>query len=301
MYWYENRVEANQTCFQATKYNLNWEFNFSICENGYNCAEAEALSEGLIAETSTTTTAVCKVAQIEEEEVAEPASNLVDQDRCDKDEECTNGKCVFAWCTGLFEGSNCNKHEICAIGLACSVNKSYQRGTCVKQAEAEAKCIDDYQCVNTAGCYENFCVEYYSKANGEETIDAIYCASAMVNTITKGDQQVQICDEVTLVTNECTEEMDSCIYMWDYGKNIYKSTGCSCDLKEEGRYCENAPVADDYKEWILPTSHTIRRFYYDKYWQAESPYPQCVQNSLNSRFLTISSLLLVFYALIMLI
>lgn len=80
---------------------------------------------------------------------------------CSSDSWCKFGTCQDYSCVAQEFGAGCSSNGECNPGLRCSNQK------CVKQLQiGEQGCINDYDCVNNAGCDINVCMGYYSVQNG---------------------------------------------------------------------------------------------------------------------------------------
>ena len=107
-------------------------------------------------------------------------------DKCHRHSDCVNDICEWSYCKGKSVNSHCLKHEECDIGLYCDFALN---NTCLYQKANKQNCTDDFECVNTDGCYNNKCTEYLS---------------LLENTTVSSNNEL-LCTSNYLINNQCRQ------------------------------------------------------------------------------------------------
>lgn len=80
---------------------------------------------------------------------------------CSQNSDCISNSCINSYCVGIPAGSACknpdNNIPACELNYYCSSSN-----ICVSKKANGADCKKDYECSNTAGCFNSICTEYYS-------------------------------------------------------------------------------------------------------------------------------------------
>ncbi|CAG9328818.1 unnamed protein product [Blepharisma stoltei] len=172
---------------------------------------------------------------------------------CEDDSWCLYGTCKGGLCYGQEYGSNCQSHGECNKGLRCS------NGKCVNQiAVNQTGCVNDYDCVNNAGCDINTCREYYSVANGDwvdmcensqsQICGSGFCVYGLCQPAIKNSQKLP---------QTCYSNSD-CVSHELASQGITLYTTCQCGYGRNAlSYCTLFPGDDPfqdlmkiYKKWI---------------------------------------------------
>lgn len=237
----------------ANSYNNT--FFLKPCQNSENCD---------------LTTGKCYTPQAIIESFAYPGES------CKINSDCLMQNCSQGICQGYEQGHSCIEHENCSPGLRCYQN------ICIRQIDmTESGCIDDHDCINSAGCnispgnIEGTCLGYLTVSIGIDVSDCSGGVSYLCKTgeclkstkfgnygtcktsTTSVNSIPVICNDFTICTGT---------------DGVYSYTGyCECGYNVNGAsYCSlfngDLPGQTYYNTWqkALVASNgvcnTVRRF-----------------------------------------
>ncbi|CAG9333381.1 unnamed protein product [Blepharisma stoltei] len=181
-------------------------------------------------------------------------------ERCSDSSPCSSYAitgCVSEVCRGSGYNSQCYANDNCNPGYYCANNR------CIAQIEiGKPGCINDYQCVNNAGCdvsssaLSGICVEYFSVADYSEVKNCngytnLLCKSSLCGI--DGEKKACISQLASqkdtpmacTSNNNCTSKIDS-----NYGSIMLFST-CSCGYNSKAEaYCGLFPGDSVYSRYL---------------------------------------------------
>ena len=173
-------------------------------------------------------------------------NNRYPGEKCDENNKCIRGKCNLI-CNGSAFGGSCNDHGDCNVGLFCNNSK------CAYQVSKSGTCKSDYECLNSLGCDNGICNDWYSKnlssevnttftSNPEKLCKSgklfnqtgkVYCVENLY-----GDN-MNVDNSTGLVTCD-VDDITPCRYNNSY-TNVTSREECHCALNTKGNsYCRKA-------------------------------------------------------------
>ena len=181
---------------------------------------------------------------------------------CNEDNDCINKKCVDKKCK-LSDPTKCSSDNDCNIGSFCIEETS----TCSVQLEVGKECKNHDDCVNTAGCFNKKCVNYFSLEDGSKVDDNKYakflCKSGM--------SLDNFCFSGKLKSNNFCTATGICTYNLNNGTEYNSTSACVCGNNENGdKVCKYGTdstqfknLVDLYKSYFNTNNtscHTTERF-----------------------------------------
>lgn len=211
-----------------------------------------------------------------EDPAVDPGSINYPGEPCGQNSDCSTSKCVSSTCTGTASGGYCAENEDCNPGLRCF------ESVCTKQIDVtQTGCVDDYDCINTAGCnfqgnsLEGTCLNYFSVDIGQVVSD---CSGGVSNlcktsecTLTNKFQTSGICKMSTTSVNTTPVQCRSYLDCVGTDNKYSYTSDCDCGYNANGTsYCKlfsgdlNAQIY--YNTWknalvaSIGACNTVRRF-----------------------------------------
>jgi hypothetical protein len=169
---------------------------------------------------------------------------------CNADSDCFSAKCNNSTCVGVSNNVTCSGPEDCNYGFTCRKIETSNSTTCIPQAKEKESCLEDYDCVNTHGCYNKTCVAYFSLPDGhpvesDNPITQSLCQS--------GYQRDLKCASLKLNGGknfECNET-NICTYTNYNNSTILLPENCLCGLNPSGKkYCKLGSGEDEFKKYV---------------------------------------------------
>jgi hypothetical protein len=184
---------------------------------------------------------------------------------CTADIKCFGGNCTSGVCPGLAENAVCATHSACVVGLSCFNFTSVTNGTCRKQGAEGTVCVDDNDCVNTAGCnFDGKCKSYFSAKLGETVKylpgDLSFCASGEASK----SGNTSVCWNKLNVGNDTTfpcNDSTPCNYL-NTADNITTpdSSACACSKGPNGNsYCPLGNGMPVYQDFVTAQKAYLQR------------------------------------------
>jgi len=159
---------------------------------------------------------------------------------------CFYGNCTNGTCPGVAVNATCSTHSECFNGLSC------YNGTCRVQGTEGASCIQDYDCVNTAGCNLNNTCRTYFSVGSNETVrylpgELSFCASGLANTNGVCVRRVNLGKE----PYSCNDTV-GCAYNNTYDNSSYTDASvCTCSKGPTGKsYCPLGNGMPLYEKYV---------------------------------------------------
>lgn len=168
--------------------------------------------------------------------VCEDASNNLSKNYpglpCAANTDCIDGAtCTNNVCVGIADGSACERSSQCQLGSACGVPSTNNTRICVKQTNI-GHCTENYQCLNTHGCNNGTCTEYFSLDNGAKVDSQVIDGLSLCKSGQHDSNYTCIATTLKNNTNpNCTDDATTCTYTVDNGSNatdLSLNDTCNC-------------------------------------------------------------------------
>jgi hypothetical protein len=190
--------------------------------------------------------------------------------KCTVDTDCIgNNQCIVAdgICKGNKANDDCSNTNDCLIGLSCQKDAATSKSTCQAQLpEGATGCVDDFDCVNTAGCLNSTCTPYFSQTTGtdvgkEKRNELFFCETGAADA----DGKCYTRTNSAAKNTECSTAVPCA-----YSDGKPQADDCQCSRSKEGKkYCalgngekENLDYIKSLKNLLKQTSnvcHTSER------------------------------------------
>lgn len=170
-----------------------------------------------------------------------PCKNFTD---CDS-QNCTEGVCV-----GTPVNEHCSNNKECSYGNTCRMNTTANVTQCLPQL-TEGSCTKDTDCVNTMGCWNGTCTNYFSLSDNT-TVDTP-AEYAPLSFCRSGWDYKGVCSSWKNVGGPevtCNDTVD-CVYTDSFGQNITLPEKCLCGYNPTGtKHCEIGSAEANYTRYV---------------------------------------------------
>ena len=164
--------------------------------------------------------------------------------RCQKNSECVNGTCQDGICGGKGQSDECKNPTECNRGLSCK--NSIAGKTCQAQSIENEDCEDDFDCINSHGCYNGKCIAYLSLPLGASSSKSRNILSMCQSGL---DYQGK-CEILTNINFTCSDEFP-CRYKLSNGSEAEINEFCLCGKNPTGtKTCRLGNGAQEFTDYI---------------------------------------------------
>jgi hypothetical protein len=178
---------------------------------------------------------------------------------CKDDSDCILGNCNNSTCSGVSQDGECSSHNQCGFGYSCylenKVNSTTKR--CQLQKKEGESCTEDFDCVNTHGCFNSTCVRYFSLPDGHPVE---YSPALYLSFCESGYEYNNACARLRLNTKDMTCSEDSnCEYTNYDGSLVILPNNCLCGYNPFGtKYCKLGSDHYHYKSYVRSIENLIK-------------------------------------------
>jgi hypothetical protein len=166
---------------------------------------------------------------------------------CNYNTDCFSQKCENLTCVGSGNKSICTKNEDCIYGESCRKNETTGQKICGPQSKDKESCTNDYDCINTHGCYNKSCIEYFSLPDGHPVEPN---PPQTLSLCQSGYQYDMKCASLFLKGGkdfECNDDTP-CNYTNFDNTTIVIPENCLCGYNPFGKkYCRLGSAHEEYK------------------------------------------------------
>ena len=173
---------------------------------------------------------------------------------CKENEDCLNNNCVNNECKETRENEICQSVDECEYGKTCRrPNETSTVKVCTSGVQLGGKCEEDTDCILTAGCLNNKCVEYFSLEDGENVgkgrIPSFLSLCKSGYATEEG-----VCATLKLVggiSKYSTPCNNQCEYKTGNGDTVTSESSCRCGYSREGtKFCQLGSGETNYTRYI---------------------------------------------------
>lgn len=206
-----------------------------------------------------------------------PIGQLVEQDYCRNNSDCSSRNCTNNICYGLPENSTCKNTTECNADTYCNLTTN----KCMKRKELNKSCESDEHCSNIAGCFNKTCTSLYSLGSGEKVnsmSDSKFCRSLYIS------EDLLICEDYIninpfpyfcKIANGGEDDPGDCYYQTTFTKRNFSKNYCYCDMNGSGfAYCGLGTNTTEWNNYIIGMvlSMSYNCHFYNKKRCALTPY-----------------------------
>jgi len=187
---------------------------------------------------------------------------------CSVDNDCYTQKCKEGGvCAGTDADQPCENNFECYHGYTCipiadESGKATDKSKCQKQKNGGEKCFSDTDCINTHGCHNNNCTEYFSVANNVVLSNESefykqsgfsFCASGF--SLDKKCLSIKNTKDVK--TTDCGTTT-ACDYTLADSTTVSIPNSCECTFHADGlKRCKLDTESDVYKRFVSQTKSAL--------------------------------------------
>ena len=177
---------------------------------------------------------------------------------CVFSKDCIFGTCSDSGvCVGTANGEKCSYHKECNYGFACRRNDTTDAKFCLAQLKEGDSCREDFDCVNSHGCFNHTCTRYFSLADGSAVEDtpakfASFCQS--------GYEYNGACARLTLPAKETQcDDATPCNYTNFDKTSVVIPGNCLCGFNPSGvKYCKLGSGHQEYVDYVKNQQNLLK-------------------------------------------
>jgi hypothetical protein len=178
---------------------------------------------------------------------------------CETEGDCLSGKCQDGECAGVQANSTCSKDSECYYGFSCRTGNtpSDTQKYCLPQKNEGDSCSNDYECINTHGCYKGQCIPYYSLKDGTPLEVDVAEAHSFCES---GFEYLSSCARFTLNGGKSFECSNSspCTYTNYDGKHVTVEENCQCGFNPSGKkYCLVGSGDKEFMKYVRDSKNLL--------------------------------------------
>lgn len=162
---------------------------------------------------------------------------------CKNPDECFSQNCTQNICIGKANDDFCESNDECNFNKSCYLLDGKTSKTCNDLKKNGEKCLNDYECKTSSGCFNSHCTSYFSLQN-EADVSSISFRN-MYSFCKSGYSYKGFCQTLINLNakNETTDELVSCN---EENKCFYKLSN-STNIITLDNVCENCSKSKDGK------------------------------------------------------
>ncbi len=182
---------------------------------------------------------------------------------CNGNEDCTSNNCTRNVCVGVANGEECKNHKDCNYANACMFNSRNANATvrqCLPQQMEKDSCTEDFDCINTHGCYNQTCTRYFSLPDGHPVE---YTPARYLSFCQSGFEYSGACVRLSLPNKdtECNDDSFPCNYTNFNNASVIIPQNCLCGYNPSGKkYCKIGNAHPEYTKYITNLNKIIQDF-----------------------------------------
>jgi hypothetical protein len=183
--------------------------------------------------------------------------------QCNSDDDCIFKNCTNNACIGVANGETCKQHRECNFGYACMLNTSDVNATvkqCLPQKKEKDSCTEDFDCVNTHGCYNQTCTKYFSLADGSPVE---FSPARYLSFCQSGFEYGGACVRLSLPSKdtECNDDLLTCNYTNYNNASLVLPQNCLCGYNPSGKkYCKMGNGHQEYVKYVTSVNKIIQDY-----------------------------------------
>jgi hypothetical protein len=214
-----------------------------------------------------------------------PKGQLVEQDYCRENDDCSSKNCINNICYGLPENSTCKNTTDCNSDTFC--NKTTK--ICTSRRDLNQSCEEDENCSNFAGCFNKTCTTIFSLNSGVKVnslSDSIFCKSYYVSNDLICEDYINLnpFPYFCKVAIGSEDDPGDCLYQTSISKRNFSKNYCYCDMNGNGfAYCGLGTNTTEWKDYTISVvvSRSNKCHYYNKARCALTPYEDYIKKEMS--------------------